>query len=439
MTISKKHKTLIATFLISLLTALYPATALAAIRQITSNPSNQTSPSIFENTIVYEDDRGGNSDIYKLDLSASNYEELIVGSSSYEQNPSIYQNKIVYENWNILIGSDIFLYDLIAKGSTPVANNSVDEISPAIYQNKIVWEDYRNMSGYSDIYSLDSVLGEQPVTDVNDSVDQYNPAIYGNRVVWEEYDETYGDWDIYLYDPSVDPVAQLITPDLNDQFSPAIYGDKVVWLEDDGSGLNDNEVILYNLSTGARQQITDDSIDQLSPAIYGDKIVWSQDQGGHNHIFLYEPDPYVPPTDGGGQNPPPTDGNNQNPPPVSTSPSPGSSPTVPTMPTTPAKTILSTLLNLSAKPKAVKAGKFALIKGQLKDANGRPIANKVVNVKANGRVIKTLKTSVSGIFSFKHKPKKTAKYQAVFAGDTDYATTSSKTVKVIVKKVKRKR
>jgi beta propeller repeat protein len=54
-----------------LLLILFSSTALASITetQITSNPSSSENPVIYGNTIVWQDDRNENWDIYILDLS----------------------------------------------------------------------------------------------------------------------------------------------------------------------------------------------------------------------------------------------------------------------------------------------------------------------------------------------------------------------------------
>lgn len=103
------------------------------------------------------------------------------------------------------------------------------------------------------------------------------------------------------------------------------------------------------------------------------------------------------------------------------------------MPSTPV-TVLNTSLKITAGPKTIKKGKAVIIKGQLKDSNGKPIAGKKVILKANGKRIKTIQTNSGGKFSLKHKPKKTTKYTATFTGVNNYNKSSARAVRVVVKK-----
>ncbi len=164
--------------------------------------------------------------------------------------------------------------------------------------------------------------------------------------------------------------------------------------------------------------------------------------GGVNDTFslttIAAPPVYSNPNTGGGGNSNPNTGGGQNNPP---------------------KTVLSTLLSLSANQKAIKAGNFALIKGQLKDTSGNPVAGKEViikqkvlkkkkkKVKGKIKVIKkwtwkklaVVKTDTNGNFTLKVKPKQTTTYMAEFAGDSGYSAKSSNVVKLTVKKSKNKK
>lgn len=96
--------------------------------------------------------------------------------------------------------------------------------------------------------------------------------------------------------------------------------------------------------------------------------------------------------------------------------------------------VTTTALSLLAAPRAVKAGQRVTLTGRLRDKNGKKLAGKKIKIKANGNVIGTAITKKGGIYTFRHRPKKTTKYQAVFGGDASYQLANSKPVKVTVKK-----
>ncbi len=116
-------------------------------------------------------------------------------------------------------------------------------------------------------------------------------------------------------------------------------------------------------------------------------------------------------------------------------------------PQSPQKTTLNTKLTLSVKPKTIKAGRPLIIKGELKDSNGQPVANKEAVIKALVKQKKkvrgkfkwfwkrmvAIKTNKNGKFSFKYKPKKTTRYQAIFSGNDEFKICKSNIVKVVVK------
>ena len=56
----------------------------------------QHNPAIYGNTIVWQDIRNGNWDVYIYDLSTK--KEIHTTSSANQMNPSIYGNKVVYED-----------------------------------------------------------------------------------------------------------------------------------------------------------------------------------------------------------------------------------------------------------------------------------------------------------------------------------------------------
>jgi beta propeller repeat protein len=56
-------------FFIFVLSTVSAASPTVTETRITTNPSNSVNPVIYGNTIVWQDDRNGNWDIYILDLS----------------------------------------------------------------------------------------------------------------------------------------------------------------------------------------------------------------------------------------------------------------------------------------------------------------------------------------------------------------------------------
>jgi len=91
-------------------------------------------------------------------------------------------------------------------------------------------------------------------------------------------------------------------------------------------------------------------------------------------------------------------------------------------------------LALYSTQRSVKPGKAATIRGQLYKYRKSKVAKRVIKILANGKVIARIRTNTKGSFVIKHRPQKTTKYQAVFAGNRTYRAVSSKLVSISVKK-----
>lgn len=77
--------------------------------QITSALGEKNYPSIYQNTVVWQDKRGGNWDIYMYDL-VSKKETALVSESHDQQYPDVYGNKVVYQDRRS--GRHIYMYTL---------------------------------------------------------------------------------------------------------------------------------------------------------------------------------------------------------------------------------------------------------------------------------------------------------------------------------------
>ena len=330
-------------FLILVSSVASAATPMITETRITTNPSNSMNPDIYGNTIVWQDDRNGNWDIYIFNISTK--EEIHTTNKSNQVSPAIYGNRVVWEDERNG-GHDIYLQDLFYKKQTRITTSG-KAINPAIYGDKIVWADGRNGGSFNeeggpfenwDIYLYDLSTSKEYQITTNNST-QVDPDIYKDRIVWSDYrnidwdnpfehvqiymhnlstfvespvnygeghylvldpPKIYGDrivwqaesfstnYNIYIYDLSNSTLSLI-----NSYFyfgydsQPAIYGDRIVWAKSTDSG---NSIIcMYDLSTSTETQITTNESSQREPAIYGDRIVWQDSRNGnHNDVTNYD-------------------------------------------------------------------------------------------------------------------------------------------------------
>jgi beta propeller repeat protein len=252
--------------------------------QITTNASDQYSPAIYGDRIVWVDYRDANEEnwnpsIYMYNISTSK-ETRITTNGAIPYSPAIYGDKIVWMDYRTGYYSDIYMYDLSTNKEIQITTSS-SAYSPAIYSNKIVWEDWRN--GYADIYMYDISTSKETQITTNSS-DQNAPAIYGNRIVWVDYRNINEDnWnpDIYMYEISTKKETR-ITTNPSASYSPKIYGDRIVWYDDRNGNW---DIYLYDLATGQELHTTN-NLDQYSPNIYKDKIVWIDYRNRNDDIYM---------------------------------------------------------------------------------------------------------------------------------------------------------
>ncbi len=252
--------------------------------QITTNASDQYSPYIYGDKIVWTDSGGNfnpwNKDIYMYDLSTSKEIQLTAVSDSTQLNPAIYEDKIVWDD-HYLMGSEgwnISVYNLTTSRENKIIINRPIQCYPLIYDDKIVWHDNRN--GFYDIYMYNLSTSTETRITAN-RLDQNDPDIYCDRIVWTD-DRNEND-DIYMYNVSTSKETQ-ITTNKSDQGWSAIYGDKIVW-QDNRNGNPD--IYMYDLSIQKETQITTNSSEQLNPDIYGDRIIWEDYRNGDRDIYMY--------------------------------------------------------------------------------------------------------------------------------------------------------
>ena len=233
----------------------------------TTNLANQTVPSIYGNKVVWEDERNGGHDIYMQDLSTKT--QTRITKSGKAINPAIYGNMIVWQDESN--GKhNIYMYDLSTKKKTQITTNG-SAFHPKINKIRIVWEDERN--GPSDIGMYDLSTHKETLLGL-EFVDQ--PAIYGNRIVYQTDPD-----DIAMYDLSTSTSTTIVPHDT--EYYPSIYDDKVVYTYTDRGP--DNEIWMYNIPTKTENRISTTET-ASNPKIYGNRIVWQDWRNGYQDIYM---------------------------------------------------------------------------------------------------------------------------------------------------------
>jgi FOG: PKD repeat len=326
-------------FLTLISSAASAASPTVTETQITTNPSNSENPVIYGNTIVWQDDRNGNWDIYIFNLSTK--EQIHTTNTANQVSPDIYGNRVVWEDERNG-GHDIYLQDLATKKQTrittsgkalypkihdyrivwmdgrnggsldenshPVGNwdiymydvstskeyqittNNSTQMIPDIYKDKIVWHDERNMgeNPYEHVQIYMYNLSTSVESPVNYGEGAYfvqsSPRIYGNKIVWMA--ESVGtNYNIYVYDLSTSTLDMIGYPyGYGYASQPAIYGNRIVWPEGGEPGSTD--IMMYDISTSTGAQITTNTSHKYSPEIYGDRIVWQDSRNGNWDIYM---------------------------------------------------------------------------------------------------------------------------------------------------------
>jgi len=100
-------------------------------QEINSAFSNQVSPVISGDRIVWQDEREGNWDIYMYDMSVGRTESALFKDSKDEIEPAISGNRIVVSD-NRKGNYDIYMYDIGTKTKTQITSDRTDQKESAI-------------------------------------------------------------------------------------------------------------------------------------------------------------------------------------------------------------------------------------------------------------------------------------------------------------------
>jgi beta propeller repeat protein len=277
----KLHSIAIASAAVVLFLILISSTASASITEkLITNQGTASNPAIYGNTIVWQDSRNGNLDIYIQDLS--NKKQIHTTNPAYQTVPAIYGNTVVWAD-----DLDIYMQDLSTKKQTRITTSG--ESGPDIYGNKIVYHKYaaNDDESWYELYMYD--LSTKKVTQIPIIISSIAADVYGNKIVWLHFDSfSGGDYYICVYDLSTKKRTQITKSNLSSREMigmPDIYGDRIVY-DTDRNGNWD--IYVYDLSTKKETQITTNKSDQQAPAIYGNTIVWQDNRNGNWDIYAYD-------------------------------------------------------------------------------------------------------------------------------------------------------
>lgn len=288
-----------------------------AERQISITTSaTADNPAVYENYIVYQDNRDGNYDIYLYDMTTG-IETQLVDDPWDQINPDIWGDYVVWEDYRYDT-SRTQIYQISTGITYPVysgadsglwANGAREHASPKIYDDYVVWSGDDGNAKRVFVYKIDTdgvapwdgVFGK--LSDI--SINQLSPDIYGDKIVWYAYTDIDPDdgnlyYNSYTYTPGsgfsfgtssgnlvVEPLDPLDPSDpyFYDQKNPAIYDDVIVW-EDKRSGIA-NDIYMYDISSTTETRVTDEMANQSSPKIFADVVVWVDERNGLKDLWSY--------------------------------------------------------------------------------------------------------------------------------------------------------
>lgn len=225
--------------------------------------SDQESPAVWEDRVVWVDRRSGNPDIHFYNVTSG--EELrITRNETDELSPDLFGDRIVWEDTRDQ-NADIWMHDLSSGTEIRITDNPADQKNPRIWGDRIVWVDFRGSNAQIYLYEIDSGIERSISGETRYAED---PEIWQDYVVWGEFRDE--DYDIIAYDLSTG-TEEIVASDEGDQKYPSIFGDTVVFVD-----YNDvyPRLMEWNLTTQRGKSLTNHSWYNEFPVVYGDYVVF---------------------------------------------------------------------------------------------------------------------------------------------------------------------
>jgi beta propeller repeat protein len=264
--------------------------------QITTDPNDQLFPDIHENIVVWLDKRDREYHIYAYNLLTG--KEWKISDSSARGDPAIHGDIIVWSGGNNR--DQIHAYDIQTGEEFLVCANDHRQNNPDIFENIVVWEERTALTEIVKVYDLvqnEEYTIRQPMQFVLPSEDQRNPAIFNQMVIWVvEYDGEIFGRNITDSEDFIIATAQYSNCE-NAGFyewllEPVLYEHMVVWTD---CRNGNRDIYALDLSTLQEFQITSHAGIQQCPALYENLVIWEDNRHGTWDIFGYDLSTLPPP------------------------------------------------------------------------------------------------------------------------------------------------
>lgn len=237
---------------------------------VSPGPGAQAAPAISGTTVVWQDARSGDWDLYALDL-ATGTERRLTDDPADQTEPAIDGATVVWQDrrsgdW------DVWAVDLSGGAPFPVAAGPGDQMHPAISGPRVVWQD--DAQGNWDVMLRDLSRPGGAVPVVAQPSAQTRPSIDGLVIAWEDMRK--GNRDIFLKDLAAGcEVAAVVDP--SDQSAPVVSAGRIAF-EDRRSGTSRIRVVGYPSADEA--DVSPVAAEQRAPSLNGTSVVWSEATGG---------------------------------------------------------------------------------------------------------------------------------------------------------------
>ncbi len=256
-------------------------------------------PSIWGNKVIWQDKRNGNWDIYLYDLN-NGQEQQITSHPANQTDAQIFENRVVFrDDRNLAPNSsfprtDIYVFDLSSSTEQRITEDLTRSCaSPRIWQNEIAWTSIVIGSGsYASRFTLP--LGPEQTIGI-ENTGQFGKSLQSLFMNWAlvrygYYPEGSGDpyFSLMLHEINTGENSALPVETASVINSASVFGNRIVWQEGYDLLSDDTDIQAFDLTTQSKFPITvNPTADQVC-SVWENRVVFMSDRNGNWDIFLFE-------------------------------------------------------------------------------------------------------------------------------------------------------